>query len=112
MFNYSERTATSLASVLPKATRINTIRDFLELLNITRVKRVQLESSSSYRSKILNDKGSQFIVYTDDGIRAYGQPPSVVKCAKFALSPKSLTGDAETRVIKPPRFINRVTESA
>lgn len=99
MSNYSERTATSLASVLPRATRINTIRDFLQVLNLSRVRRIQRESSSTYRSKILNDKGSQFIVYTGDGIEAYGQPRSVVKCAKFALSTESLTRDAEARVI-------------
>lgn len=99
MSKYSERTATSLASVLPRASRINTIRDFLELLNVTQIQRVQRESPTTYRSKILNDKGSQFTVYTDDGIKAHGQPPSVVKCAKFALGPNSLTLDAETRVV-------------
>ena len=106
MSSYSERTATSLGSVLPRTTRINTIRDFLQVLSISRVQRVQRESSSAYRSKILNDKGSQFVVYTDDGIKAYGQPSSVVKCAKFALSTESLTRDAEARVraIQSPRF--------
>ena len=93
----SERTATSLGSIIPNTTQNRTIKDFLQLLRSREIERVQLEASNTYRSNILNDSGSQFTVFTDDGIKKYGGPVAVVKCAKFHLSSQALANDNQTR---------------
>ena len=85
MFMRSQRTATKVGDDLLTSTALPTIRDFLALLNSRGVERVQRESTSIYCTKILSSSGSQFTVFTDDGIRETGKPVGVVKGAKFQL---------------------------
>ena len=94
----SERTATSLGSLVPATAQIHTIRDFLQLLHSRGIERVQLEEKIRYRSNILNDSGSQFTIYDDQGIKSYGQPIAVVKCAKFQLGTHPLLQNERKRV--------------
>ena len=94
----SERTTTSLGTTLTSSTQTITVRDFLSLLNSHDVKRVQIESMTQYRRAVLSDSGSQFTIYTDDGIKRYGQPDAVVKCAKFKLGKTAAASDTRTQV--------------
>jgi hypothetical protein len=82
----SERTATVLEDILPILSQKVTLPGFLGFLNSRDVQRVQLDSVTLYRSKIISDSGSQFTIYTDDGIRRSGKPEGVVKCAKGGLA--------------------------
>lgn len=93
----SERTATSLGSIIPNSSQNRTIKDFLQLLQSREIARVQLEASNIYRSKILNDTGSQFTIFTDHGIKKYGGPVAVVKCAKFHLSAEARADDNQAK---------------
>ena len=94
----SERTTTSLGTTLTSSTQTITVRDFLSLLNSHDFKRVQIESMTQYRKAVLSDSGSQFTIYTDDGIKRYGQPDAVVKCAKFKLSKTAAASGTHTHV--------------
>lgn len=85
MLQPSQRSATQLAEEISSSATIRTIRDFTALLNDRGVPLLQRESSTTYLSKIISSAGSQFIVYTDDGIRKVGQPVAVVKRAKAHL---------------------------
>jgi serine/threonine protein kinase len=94
----SERTTTSLGTTLTGSAQTITVRDFLSLLSSHDVKRVQIESMTQYRKTVLSNSGSQFTIYTDDGIKRYGQPDAVVKCAKFKLSKTAAASDTRTQV--------------
>lgn len=98
MFKRSERTATKVGEDLLTLTALPTIRDFITLLNSRGVERVQRESTSTYCSKILSSSGSQFTIYTDDGIRETGKPVGVVKRAKFQIARGNKTPSVSVRV--------------
>ena len=98
MFKRSERTATKVGEDLLTLMALPTIRDFITLLNSRGVERVQREYPSTYCSKILSSSGSQFTIYTDDGIRETGKPVGVVKRAKFQISRGNKTPPVSIRV--------------
>lgn len=89
-------------------TPIQTISDFVSLVQSSRVQRVQCHSLSEYCSEVVSDEGSQFTVYTDGGIVRYDKPQAVVKCTKLKLSEKPRLVDSEARVsaISLPRHQN------
>jgi hypothetical protein len=98
MLKRSFRTPTPVVHELASNLEINTVRDFLTFIQARDVKRVQLQYISSYRSKILNDHGSQFTVYTGDGVNLQRKPQVVVKCAKLKLVDKQQVLPEEHRV--------------
>ena len=94
----SIRTPTSVAHELSSKVEINTIADFQTFIQARDVQRVQLQYANIYRSKVLSDHGSQFTVFTGDGIHLYDKPAVVVKCAKLRLADKPLPLHNEQRV--------------
>jgi hypothetical protein len=66
---------------------INTIEDFVEILQWAQVDRVGLQSATVYRKTVIGT-GAQFTVYDDGGIGRWGDstlPSAVVKCTHFQL---------------------------
>lgn len=94
----SIRTPTPVAHELSSKVEINTIADFLTFTQARDVQRVKLQYSNIYRSNVLSDHGSQFTVYTGDGVMLYDKPAVVVKCAKLRLAAKPLPLYNERRV--------------
>ncbi|KAF7553407.1 hypothetical protein G7Z17_g3648 [Cylindrodendrum hubeiense] len=86
----SNRSRTILNNDHIASLRLRTIKDFCEVLQSRHVQRVTLNSYNDYRSRVLSNRGSQFVVYAGDGVELFGQPPVVIKCAKVFLSNDSL----------------------
>lgn len=94
----SIRTPTAVEHENSLKFEINTVRDFVTFIEAGDVQRVTLESVSVYRSKILSDHGSQFTIYTGDGILLYEKPAVVVKCAKLRLPREAQPTNDKQRV--------------
>jgi hypothetical protein len=93
----SERSNTILASLTAQPNHVRSLNDLSKLLNTTDVKRVQLDSASVYRKQLISDAGSQFTVYTDDGVKRYDQPVGVVKSAKFQINTQGPINDEHAK---------------
>lgn len=98
MIKQSFRTPTLVEHDLTSNHEINTVRDFLTFIQARDIQRVQLQYINTYRSKILSDHGSQFTVYTGDGVNLQRKPQVVVKCAKLKLVDKQQSLSEEQRV--------------
>jgi len=85
---------------------IETIEDFVGVLQSALVDRVALQSSTNYRKNVIGT-GAQFTVYDDTGIGRWGTsnrlPPVVVKCARFQLSGGSATRRSEKTTVQDTR---------
>lgn len=96
----SNRTATLIENDSEKVSN-GTARQLLELLQQGGVKRVTLRHHLEYHTKILSDQGSQFIVYTGDGVNSFDKGHVVVKCPKFKVGNEPLLKTDKNRVSKP-----------
>lgn len=94
----SDRTATVVGQGWSEQQQIGTIDRLLELLHRGGVRKVTLRSYSSYRSVILSDRGSQYTVYTGDGVNTFDKGEVVVKCAKLPLGSTPLLESDQRRV--------------
>jgi len=94
----SNRSLTILNDDDAAMSRLRTLNDFCEALESRHVQRVTLESRTGYGSRVLSNRGSQFVVYYGDGINTRGGPPVVLKCAKFHVSNASFnTGPSQNK---------------
>ena len=94
----SDRSATSLASLIPATADIQSVHDFLQLMQSRGIDRVHLESRSRHCASIVDDSGSQFTVFDDFGIKKHNQPAAVVKCAKFRFGSTELLHNEKKKV--------------
>jgi hypothetical protein len=94
----SIRTPTPVEHEKSSKFEINTVRDFVTFIQAGDVQRVTLGSANVYRSTVLSDHGSQFTIYTGDGILLYDKPAVVVKCAKLRLPREAQPTDDKQRV--------------
>jgi serine/threonine protein kinase len=113
----SERSNTVLESLQLPTGHAPSLNDLLKLLNAAGVKRVQLNSASVYRKRLVSDDGSQFTVFEDDGVKRYGQPIGIVKSTKFKINEQGQIDDDHSKVRcnctnPPPKLTNRQQRSA
>ncbi|KAJ3548162.1 hypothetical protein NM208_g1145 [Fusarium decemcellulare] len=74
-----------------------TVRQLLQLFTRGNIRRVTLSHYSLYRSKLISDRGSQFIVYSGDGVNTFGEGHVVVKCVRLKLGDEPLSRNDKNR---------------
>jgi serine/threonine protein kinase len=94
----SDRTATVIGVGKAGQGDSGAINQLLELLNRRGVHRVTLRSYSEYRSIVLSDRGSQYTVYTGEGVNTFDKGDVVVKCAKLPVGTEPLSDHDQRRV--------------
>lgn len=108
----SNRTPTVLEHVGELESK-GTLLQLLELLERGAIGRVTLRDASTYCSKVLSSSGSQYIVYTGDGVNTFRKGEVVVKRARLRVGNEPIFDSDKTglRVRRvPPKPSTETTE--
>src|SRR5208282_56363 len=99
MFLRSNRTATKIVDSEASNTEIKTVKDFLTIINLADIQRVEIENITTYRSHCIGS-GSQCRIFDDRGMRRAGLPSAVIKCSHFQLSLDKVWPQTENRQVR------------